>query len=135
MRRVAGWLAAALPTLTRSSGDLGRAHRASSTCCEHRAATLTAAIAARARIERLPTSVVVAALVLVFAAQAVCSMRLQSATFDETAHLPAGYSYLETADFRLNPEHAPLAKLLAAVPLTRLRDRAFAPSSARVEER
>jgi hypothetical protein len=40
-----------------------------------------------------------------------------SATSDEVAHLPAGYTYWRTHDFRLNPEHPPLAKLLASLPL------------------
>src|SRR3989441_5806636 len=40
-----------------------------------------------------------------------------SQTSDEAAHLAAGYSYLKTADFRLNPEHPPLIKDLAALPL------------------
>jgi 4-amino-4-deoxy-L-arabinose transferase-like glycosyltransferase len=49
--------------------------------------------------------------------QAVLSMRLLSATFDETTHLPSGYVYLTEGDFRLNPQHPPLAKLLSAAPL------------------
>ena len=40
-----------------------------------------------------------------------------SLTMDELAHLPAGYSYLTQNDMRLNPEHPPLAKDLAALPL------------------
>jgi len=36
---------------------------------------------------------------------------------DEVAHLPAGYSYLTQQDMRLNPEHPPLIKDLAALPL------------------
>lgn len=40
-----------------------------------------------------------------------------SAIFDETAHIPAGYSYLTQHDMRLNPEHPPLLKDLAALPL------------------
>ena len=40
-----------------------------------------------------------------------------SQTSDEAAHLAAGYSYLKTADFRLNPEHPPLIKEWAALPL------------------
>ncbi|GAI57384.1 unnamed protein product, partial [marine sediment metagenome] len=36
---------------------------------------------------------------------------------DEVAHLPAGYSYLTQKDMRLNPEHPPLIKDLAAFPL------------------
>ena len=38
-------------------------------------------------------------------------------TFDETAHITAGYSYLTKQDYRLNPEHPPLIKDLAALPL------------------
>jgi 4-amino-4-deoxy-L-arabinose transferase-like glycosyltransferase len=37
--------------------------------------------------------------------------------FDETAHIGAGYSYLTQRDMRLNPEHPPLVKDLAALPL------------------
>ncbi len=40
-----------------------------------------------------------------------------SAIMDELAHIPAGYSYLTQNDYRLNPEHPPLIKDLAAVPL------------------
>lgn len=39
---------------------------------------------------------------------------------DEPVELAAGYSYLKTGDFRMNPEHPPLAKLLAALPLLAL---------------
>src|SRR3989338_7909753 len=41
----------------------------------------------------------------------------ESAIMDELAHIPAGYSYLTQKDYRLNPEHPPLAKDLAAFPL------------------
>lgn len=41
----------------------------------------------------------------------------ESQTVDEGAHLASGYSYWKTNDFRLNPEHPPLVKLLASVPL------------------
>lgn len=52
-----------------------------------------------------------------YAALAVTSLRTQSATFDEGSHLPAGYTYLKLGDHRLNPEHPPLVKALAAMPL------------------
>jgi len=39
---------------------------------------------------------------------------------DEPVELAAGYSYLRTGDFRMNPEHPPLAKILAALPLLAL---------------
>ncbi|MFH1246273.1 MAG: glycosyltransferase family 39 protein [Candidatus Liptonbacteria bacterium] len=41
----------------------------------------------------------------------------ESATFDESAHIPAGYAYVRFLDYRLNPEHPPLLKAIAAVPL------------------
>lgn len=42
---------------------------------------------------------------------------LESATMDELAHIPAGYSYVKFLDYRLNPEHPPLLKVLSAFPL------------------
>lgn len=38
-------------------------------------------------------------------------------TFDERAHIPAAYSYVRYGDMRLNPEHPPLIKDLAGLPL------------------
>jgi hypothetical protein len=61
--------------------------------------------------------VAAALLLLALLLQAVWSMRLLSATFDETAHLPSGYSYLTNGEIRLNPQHPPLIKLLAGAPL------------------
>ena len=43
--------------------------------------------------------------------------RRESATFDEIAHIGAGVSYLQKQDMRMNEEHPPLAKALAAIPL------------------
>lgn len=40
-----------------------------------------------------------------------------SATFDEVAHIPASYSYVTQHDTRLNPEHPPLIKDMAGLPL------------------
>lgn len=50
-------------------------------------------------------------------ALALLSANRKSLTFDEHTHLAAGLSYVETRDPRLNPEHPPLPKLLAAAPL------------------
>ena len=41
----------------------------------------------------------------------------ESVTFDEVAHIGAGISYLQRLDLRLNEEHPPLPKALAALPL------------------
>jgi len=43
--------------------------------------------------------------------------RRESITIDEVAHLGAGVSYLQKLDLRMNEEHPPLAKVLAAFPL------------------
>jgi hypothetical protein len=40
-----------------------------------------------------------------------------SAIVDEVAHIPAAYSYVHYGDYRLNPEHPPLIKDLAGIPL------------------
>lgn len=40
-----------------------------------------------------------------------------SLTFDERAHIPAAYSYVRYGDIRLNPEHPPILKDLAGIPL------------------
>ena len=45
------------------------------------------------------------------------SMKQDALTFDELAHISSGYSYLTQQDYRLNPEHPPLAKDIAAFPL------------------
>jgi hypothetical protein len=43
--------------------------------------------------------------------------RHESVTFDEIAHIGAGVSYLQKLDLRMNEEHPPLAKVVAALPL------------------
>jgi 4-amino-4-deoxy-L-arabinose transferase-like glycosyltransferase len=45
------------------------------------------------------------------------SIRQEAQTFDEGTHLAAGLSYWKTGDYRMNPEHPPLGKLLCALPL------------------
>jgi 4-amino-4-deoxy-L-arabinose transferase-like glycosyltransferase len=54
---------------------------------------------------------------LVFGMQGIFFIRANSQTVDEAVHLAAGYSYLTTADFRLDFEHPPLIKELQALPL------------------
>jgi Dolichyl-phosphate-mannose-protein mannosyltransferase len=60
------------------------------------------------------------AIAALIAANALFQIRLahdDSQTNDEAAHLVSGYSYWTTGDWRLNPEHPPLSKLAAALPL------------------
>ncbi|HLM84365.1 MAG TPA: glycosyltransferase family 39 protein, partial [Candidatus Bathyarchaeia archaeon] len=44
-----------------------------------------------------------------------------AAIMDEVAHIPSGYSYVQYHDYRLNPEHPPLLKDLAGIPLQFMR--------------
>jgi len=47
----------------------------------------------------------------------VLAVRRESLTFDEDDHVFAGYMMWHTGDYGLNPEHPPLFKLLATLPL------------------
>jgi hypothetical protein len=62
---------------------------------------------------------------------AVLSLWSDSIIVDEVPHVGAGYSYLSQKDMRLNPEHPPLAKDIAAIPLlfTNLNQSAFSQKS------
>lgn len=53
-----------------------------------------------------------------FTTVSLLNAKNDSATFDEVAHIPAGYSYVTQHDMRLNPEHPPLLKDLVGLPLT-----------------
>src|SRR6266852_5059841 len=59
----------------------------------------------------------VAALLATMAVLAGGAARRESVTVDEVAHIGAGVSYLQKLDLRMNEEHPPLAKVVAAVPL------------------
>ena len=59
----------------------------------------------------------VALLLMIMAVLMLSSSLGDSATTDERAHIPAAYSYLALKDYRLNPEHPPLIKDLAGLPL------------------
>jgi hypothetical protein len=53
----------------------------------------------------------------VFASQLVYHAVRTSATVDEPFHVLAGHRHWRCGDFGINPEHPPLAKLLATIPL------------------
>jgi len=80
---------------------------------------------ADAQIINLPTRrcsttievALVTAICLTFVFLVISFARHSSATFDETVRLPAGLSYLRWHDYRLNIDHPPLLKKLAALPL------------------
>jgi len=52
-----------------------------------------------------------------FAALTFNSFRQESVTVDEFAHLPVGFSFLKTRDFRLDPYSPPFLRMFAALPL------------------
>ncbi|HEV8122077.1 MAG TPA: glycosyltransferase family 39 protein, partial [Candidatus Polarisedimenticolia bacterium] len=57
------------------------------------------------------------ALLLILALEMAPNISRKSVTFDEPAHIGAGLSYLVKREFRLNLQHPPLVKEIAAVPL------------------
>ena len=66
--------------------------------------------------QRTTAFAVLALCVASFALMLGSSLR-DSAVVDEIAHIPAGYAYDRYFDYRLNPEHPPIVKALAALPL------------------
>jgi len=59
-------------------------------------------------------------LLAILAAELAFSAKQQSQTFDEAAHIFTGYQSWKTFDFGIGPETAPLARLVASIPLLRL---------------
>jgi hypothetical protein len=68
------------------------------------------------RVRATPV-IVVALFLFVFCTISWTAALQKSPTYDEPVHLFAGYSHLKWGDFRINPEHPPLAKIVAALPL------------------
>jgi len=66
---------------------------------------------------RLPPSVIAGVLLLLFVAHALSASLIKTPTYDEPVHLGAGLSYLRTREFKVNLQHPPLLKELAALPL------------------
>ena len=59
----------------------------------------------------------VAGLLAILVLQLGMSIAQESVTWDEDDHLYSGYMSLKTGDFGLNPEHPPMVKMLAALPI------------------
>jgi Dolichyl-phosphate-mannose-protein mannosyltransferase len=57
------------------------------------------------------------ALIAIMGIVQVTSVLQETETWDEGIHIAAGYSYLLTGDYRMNPEHPALGKILCALPL------------------
>lgn len=71
------------------------------------------------RFERKDALFIAAAVFLfgAFASQLVFHAVRASVTVDEPPHILAGYRHLQCGDYGVNPEHPPMAKMLAAAPL------------------
>jgi 4-amino-4-deoxy-L-arabinose transferase-like glycosyltransferase len=69
---------------------------------------------------RGPLTGAVVALLVILLLELALSIRRETQTWDEACHVFAGYSYWTRGDFAMNPEHPPLVKLLATVPLLTL---------------
>jgi hypothetical protein len=67
--------------------------------------------------KRLWVVVAVVGLVVAYEAQVLHAIHGQSLTWDEGDHIFAGYESWKTHDFGLNPEHPPMVKLVATLPL------------------
>ena len=67
-------------------------------------------------IQKYPHHIATAILILFFGVSLSISSQ-DSTIMDEQAHIPAGYSYVRYGDMRLNPEHPPLLKDLAGIPI------------------
>lgn len=85
--------------------------------------------------QELPITLVAssaAVLLIVYALLVLANMQVNVATADEPIHMFAGYSDLRWGDRRVNPEHPPLVKKLAALPLLSMK---LWPSSLRADSR
>ena len=68
----------------------------------------------------VPARVLWGVVAAIIAAQALLTalvVHRESLTFDEGNHMFAGYMMWHTGDYGLNPEHPPLVKLLATIPM------------------
>ncbi|MCX6765576.1 MAG: glycosyltransferase family 39 protein [Candidatus Moranbacteria bacterium] len=67
-------------------------------------------------LKKYSTFIVLAILGWFFAVSLIVFSQ-ESTTMDEQAHIPSAYTYVKYNDMRLNPEHPPLLKDLAGIPL------------------
>lgn len=67
--------------------------------------------------DRARAVVIAAAGLAVYITLCVTSMRSSACTFDEVIHLPPGWVSWKLGDHRMNPDHPPLLRKVAALPL------------------
>ena len=78
-------------------------------------------LAARALPKVRFARIALIAMLLIFAIIVLSLLRQKSMMADDTVHIPSGYSYVITNDFRLNQEHPPFIKILSGLGLFRVR--------------
>jgi tetratricopeptide (TPR) repeat protein len=90
-----------------------------------------------ARIGQRQFYLLTAALLLFAVLHTLWATSLDSFTIDEPYHITAGATYLRWGDYRINPEHPPLVKLLAALAeaASVLHLAAFTPLNDKYQER
>ena len=68
-----------------------------------------------------PAVIVLSAIVALSGSLQIFGALNDAPTFDESAHIPAGYSYVRYFDYRLNHEHPPFVKVLSGLGMLALR--------------
>ena len=71
-------------------------------------------------ISRAVEGALLAGMLLAFLIVSLLLLSQKGLFIDDSMHMPAGYSYLLTRDYRLNQEHPPLIKLLSGLGLWKL---------------
>ena len=72
------------------------------------------------RVSHLVEAALLTGMLLAFFAVSLVLLSQKGLFIDDSMHMPAGYSYLLTHDYRLNQEHPPLIKLLSGLGLWEL---------------
>jgi len=72
------------------------------------------------RVSHLVEAALLTAMLLAFFVVSLVLLSQKGLFIDDSMHMPAGYSYLLTHDYRLNQEHPPLIKLLSGLGLWEL---------------
>src|SRR4051812_11264861 len=88
----------------------------------------------RRKIARFPAETLGCCLLVVMGANLFSNAWREAPTNDELVHIPAGYYSLVRPDFRLNPEHPPLVKMWACLPLLIIRPTVYASPDGAGEE-
>ena len=84
-------------------------------------------LSVRRLASRYPAQIFCCCLLFVMGGNLFSNAARETITNDELVHVPSGYQYLVAGNFSLNPEHPPLVKMWAALPLTLVRPKLGPP--------